>query len=291
MRERNITAVEGLIAEGLELYGRNEVADAVRRWREVLVLAPDEPRALDYLGCAGVEPPLSSRLPPSLQPSELRPVEQVASTAVNREVIIELLRARRYEEALSWLRTELGKRPGDGEIGRSVGVLEAHLAARHERELGDLDRVVCVQASPAVLRGLAPDHRRLIDLVDGTTSLREVLVRTELGAYEARRVLALFVRKAFVGPVREARRRTSYPPAPPSASPSPEAPKKAAPLGRRWAAPDADAGAELFKRATEAYLHRDYPAAIALYEQCVEANPHHPSAAHNLARLRSRVGG
>ena len=44
-----------LLQEGLDHYGRNDVADAVRCWQQVLALAPDNLVARDYLEAAGAD--------------------------------------------------------------------------------------------------------------------------------------------------------------------------------------------------------------------------------------------
>jgi tetratricopeptide (TPR) repeat protein len=336
MRDRTITAVEVLLAEGLDLYGRNRVAEAVRRWEEVLVLAPDEARALDYIRCATyAPPPISSSAPetspepPSIQPAAFEAADEVAATTVNREVLVELLRGKRYEEALRWLDAELRRRPTDAALARSVALLEDHLARRYERQLGDLDRVLCVQASPPALRRLSPELARMVELVDGRASLRDVLARTTLRAHEARRALSVLIEQAIVGPLRAPRRvpeRIGMAPTQPSGSPSrgpapaeptrpstrapssPFVPATPAPEPRAGARPGmsptlpmgtrgpitvtarVDRATDLFNRATEAYLHHEYELAMRLYEECLVAEPSHPHAAHNLGLLRRRTG-
>jgi hypothetical protein len=48
---------------------------------------------------------------------------------------------------------------------------------------------------------------------------------------------------------------------------------------------------DLFNHATEAYLGRDYAAAITLYEQCLAERPDDGRVQNNLKRLRERVRG
>ncbi len=50
------TAIDGLLKRGLDLYGRNDVEQAVQCWRQVLALSPNDQQAIDYLECAGASP-------------------------------------------------------------------------------------------------------------------------------------------------------------------------------------------------------------------------------------------
>ena len=279
-------SVQDLLDEGLERYAKNEGSDAAHFWLRALTLAPDATSGLDE-----VEVPSSTPAPISELRAVARPeapvvpavrivspgpvvvheaTEPVAGTTTNREVLVELLRERRFEEALLWLRVEQRQRPDDAAVVRGIGHLEDHLAARHERELGDLDRVVRVQASSTVLRTLSFERQRLLRRVDGFATLREVLAFSPLGAYETRRLLAELVEKAVIGVAKS--------------TPPPRLDDRPAP-----SAPPPPSSEELFDRATEAYLTGRHDDALALYEQCLAGCPTHTQAAHNLAALRRRA--
>lgn len=288
-------SVQHLLDEGLERHAKNAGSDAAHFWLRALTLSSDVGSNLDEVEVHGSAPAPISALRPiampgapavsmvstvSIDPVAREAAEPVAATGTSREVLIDLLRERRFEEALLWLRVEQRQWPDDLAIRRGIGHLEDHLAARYERALGDLDRVVRVQASSAALRTLSAERQRLLRRVDGFATLREVIAFSPLGPYETRRLLAEMVEKAVLGVAK------STPPPPRDAEPrtvSDVAPRTSRP------APRVDEGDELFDRATEAYLSGRHDEAIALYERCLAICPTHAQAALNLAALRRRA--
>jgi len=242
MRPNNMPTdpIARLLQQGLEHYGRNEVADALKCWQRVLELQPDHPVARDYLDSAGAEvvPPASSRVTGrdaeiidfGVARANLAGVDRDGSnaTAVSnvqkqsfKAEVAELLRDKRYESALELLCAARERHPEDLEIGRSIELLRARLETRT----------------------LPP--------------------------------------------------RTSQGPAAPRQSRMPTVPSRA--ITGLSPALDAGVGEEdypsLFKRATEAYMIRDFELAIQLFEKCHRERPDDRRPLYNLNALRRRMRG
>lgn len=231
-----------LLQQGLDHYGRNEVAEAVECWQRVLELQPDHPVARDYLDSAGAEVtvPASSRragrdaeiIDFGAARANLAGLEREASNATVvsnvqkqsfKAEVAQLLRDKRYESALELLCAARERHPDDPEIGRSIELLRARLETR----------TVPPRASkgPAVAAS-RPSHLPTLP-AGGLTGLPPAL--------------------------------------------------------------DAGVGAEdyptLFKRATEAYMIRDFELAIQLFEKCHEQRPDDRRPLYNLNALRRRMRG
>lgn len=230
-----------LLQQGLDHYGRNEVAEAVKCWQQVLELRPDHPVARDYLDSAGAEVtlPASARrggrdaeiIDFGVARANLAGVERDGSDATAASNVLkqsfkaevaQLLRDKRYESALELLCAARERHPDDPEIGRSIALLRARLETR--------------TLSPRPSKGPTASPRQS---------------RT---------------------PAVPSRAITGLPPA-----------------------LDAGVGEEdypnLFKRATEAYMIRDFELAIQLFEKCHEQRPDDRRPLYNLNALRRRMRG
>lgn len=314
-------SIEDLLQRGLELYGQNRTAEAIRCWNDVLAQSPGEQRALDYLESAGVTPAPSQPLGKVI---ELHPIrEQRASAAAaegpvsrplpaldelhhgisDREAFERLLREKRFEEALEFLYKERERAPEDASITRGIRALKDHLTARYGRELGSLDQVPVVLAPPEERRLLPAEKRDLLRLVDGIATFGDVLISSRFGRFETCRLLALMLKRGVIGvrphsaepTVLDPRELARPAPTPPVAEPPsttrpvvdehPPAPASAPPP-----ASHTDPYAELFASATEAYLRRDYDEALRLFEECVRQRPQDRRAEYNLRKLKERKG-
>ncbi len=244
MRPNNMPTdpIARLLQQGLDHYGRNEVAEAVKCWQQVLELQPDHPVARDYLESAGadVSLPASARragrdaeiIDFGVARAHLAGVEREGSNATAASNVLkqsfkaevaQLLRDKRYESALELLCAARERHPEDPEIGRSIELLRARLETR--------------TMSPRPSTGPAASPPRQSRM-----------------------------------PTVPSRAITGLPPA-----------------------LDAGVSAEdypnLFKRATEAYMIRDFELAIQLFEKCHAERPDDRRPLYNLNALRRRMRG
>jgi tetratricopeptide (TPR) repeat protein len=306
------SSVEDLLAEGLELYGQNKVAEAVLRWREVLAVAPGEQRALDYLDAAGAEAmpapttgvvielsaarEARSATPPSIAPDA---IGEADVGAVDREALERLLQDKRYEEALAFLYKARDRAPQDPSLSRGIRALKEHLVVCYDRELGSHDRVPVRALSNEALAKIPPEQRQVLRLIDGLATFGDVLDSSRLGRFETSRLLASMLKRGSITvrapSVTMAAVREPAPPAPPT-RPSPSDPRSPEPPSEprssepRSSEPPPSDYARAFDRATEAYLSHDYEDAARLYEECLAVRPGDARAEHNLRKVRALLG-
>lgn len=207
-------SAEDLLALGLELYGQNKVAAAVRCWQQVLSLSPGDRRALDYLDAAGAEAtpaPVSAATAHGGVLIELAAAREARAAAPpsvmlgdvevsvqNREAMERLLGDKRYEEALQVLYKERERAPRDSSISRGIRVLKEQLVVYYGRELGSLDRVPVLVASEEVLSRLAPEQREVLRLLDGVATFGDVLGSSRFGRFETYRLLATLLKRGSI---------------------------------------------------------------------------------------------
>ncbi len=251
--------VETLLEEGLELYGRGLEERAIAAWREALSLRPDSVRARDYLEAAGA---LSEHPPePTWEPSN---AEVTESQRVRREVL-QLVRDKRYDDALRVLYADRLRRPDDPALTRSIQHLKAKVVEDSILRLGDMSR------APAPVRDLGtldPETRLVARLADGIASLADIAESAPLGR---ERTLRALVRLFADGD----RRPGSLVPPTLTPVPAPKAPN--------------DGFDEAFAKATRAYIVRDLEGAQRHFERCLEIRPNERRALHNLIRIRERM--
>jgi tetratricopeptide (TPR) repeat protein len=302
-----------LLRRGLDHYGRNETREAVRCWREVLRLDPDNCEARDYLEAAGADTPsivpqqhaevidlgaaraqLASSTPPA-PPVESRRLGVIeADGSVPHPELEGLLRERRYEEALELLYRLRARRPDDTALARGIRLLRERVEVSYAERLRNLDYVPHrLNATDSFM--LTSEERQVMALVDGISSCGDILHVSALGRLNTLRVLCGLVEHERISLATDgspetsrsqqvARRRSSPPPPSPRARPSGTFGAVSVPPGRD------DGFDSLFRRATEAYLLRSYEDARNLFEECCRLRPDDRRSRYNLEALRRRIG-
>lgn len=244
-----------LLQQGLDHYGRNEISEAVRCWKQVLTLAPDNAVARDYLEAAGIDcDPKTTGTRPTLRDAEIIDFGSARANLAGAEAradgsppgvrsvsprdsfkaeVAQLLRERRYQSALELLYTASERHPEDAEIARSIELLRDRLELQTQR--------------PSQSNGAPPS----------------------IGAASRGRAAPVYNSRAPTVPVMAER-------------------ESGKPVDGAEAQEDY---ATLFKRATEAYMVRDFGLAIQLFTQCHEQRPDDRRALHNLNALKRRMRG
>lgn len=232
--------LDELLERGLDYYGRQLVAEAIQCWREVLYLSPGHRLALEYLEAAGASPEPGDEVPPPPPP---RPSIGRASTKDDRSrsseseghgrgrattadeqpltleslsaLTVELIRERKFEEALALLYTAHGEAPRDSSISRSINVVKQRLLREYRTELGDPSQIPTLAYDEALIEELplTEDERELVPLIDGIVALEDVLQSCGLGALQAHRALAHLIRRKVIvlAPQRSAERKATAP--------------------------------------------------------------------------------
>lgn len=231
--------LDELLERGLDYYGRQLVAEAIQCWREVLYLSPGHRLALEYLDAAGALPepgesgaePIGAAAPPkSTKPAVGRASTKDDRSSGRREergrastadeplsleslstLTVELIRERKFEEALALLYTAHGEAPRDPSISRSISVVKQRLLKEYRTELGDPSQVPALAYDEALIEELplTEDERELVPLIDGIVALEDVLQSCGLGALQAHRALAQLCRRRVIVLGPPAAQRTS----------------------------------------------------------------------------------
>lgn len=280
----NAERIEELLAYGLELFGRGREADAVAAWREVLQLAPGEPRATDYLETAGAEP-TPAVIAPVIELDLHRPREpQPASGGAAgdeswRATVVALVAASRFEEALELLYREGARRPGQAGISRSIRDLKARLCLDWATQLGGLDRVPRREdaRAPATF-----EQHAVLARINGLATVDDIASSSPLGRFRAIQALVALFGDA-PSPAREAGRALGG-----EETREIQRSEVATPAVPADPVLDFD---RLFAEAIRASVNRRYEEAERLFGVCERLRPQDPHVKANLARLRKRSGG
>jgi CheY-like chemotaxis protein len=110
--------------------------------------------------------------------------------------IAELVRAQRYEEALTRLYEARDSSPSDSETYRAIQVVRDLLLRQGLQRLGSLDAVP--QRVRAASGTLPSDEQYLFDLVRGAVSIDELLDASTLGRHRTVRGLVALVERGLV---------------------------------------------------------------------------------------------
>ena len=176
MAESNEQKVSGLLQQGLELYGTGDVARAFLIWNEVLEIDPGNEEALDYM-----------------RDADRRAKPRGDAHRMGQSSLIEearrLLRAENEEAALELLSSAPEGGSLEGEA--MIELLRATLFQRYRDELGDLRQVPRMVGEAAELQGrnLPPSAGFLLSMIDGSTSVNEILALSGMDPFDAVRVV------------------------------------------------------------------------------------------------------
>jgi len=167
-----------LLAEGLERYGDGDVARAILAWQEVLVLDPEQQEARDYLATAD-------------RRSQPRgPGDDPAAARVALEAR-DMLREGRVGEALEWLQVAVDRYPQSLDLQATFDLVRARLLEVLRRQAGDPDAVPCLRPDAPDPRryNLPPDAGFLLSMIDGRTSLSDLVSLSGMDDFEALRLV------------------------------------------------------------------------------------------------------
>jgi len=180
MAESKEEQISRLMEEGLRHYGEGRTDQAAGCWREVLQLEPVHPEARDYLRSAGLDTG-------EIGLSEVVGEEDASLLAE----ALALFRKGEIQESLEMLETLARENPRRMELQGYLELVRSHLFGYYRDRVPDASRVLKVKITPQeIMRfNLPVDAGFLLSMVDGSTSVNEILALSGMDPFEAVRVV------------------------------------------------------------------------------------------------------
>ena len=191
MGEQDAVDIERMVREGLDAFGIGDVDRAVACWQGVLRLDPDHADAREFLETA-----LSSSRDGSLAPAPAaeRGEDPLSSESLLRDAR-ELVHRDDLESALDHLTLVAQLDPGRDEVQGYIDMVRSRLLRRYRAKVGELGCVPRVVAKPEAIKryNLSADAGFLLSLLDGATSVEQLLSLSGMDAFQALRILCRLV--------------------------------------------------------------------------------------------------
>jgi hypothetical protein len=181
MSQSKAEQIAQLLQEGLDHYGEDRISEAILAWREVLSLDAGNAEAQDYMQTA------DRRKHPRREQSE-RTVRAV--DAVVREAR-ELGAREEYEPALDLLTSAAETNLSNLELEASIELMRSRLLKQYRDCIGDLDLVPELSKGPKEITqfNLPPDAGFILSMVDGATSLTDLISITGMDVFDVLRTM------------------------------------------------------------------------------------------------------
>ena len=180
-----------LVKEGLDHYGAGEIGRAILAWEEATILDPDCTEAKDYLKTA------DRRAAP-------RPMQKGETSRAVRAVVLkarQLTADSDFEGALDLLGSAAKADPLSLEVQAGIELVRSHLFRRLRDEVGGLAAVPVMKAQEEELKrlDLPSDAGFMLSIVDGSTSVTDLISASGLDAFQALRALRILIEAGAVG--------------------------------------------------------------------------------------------
>jgi tetratricopeptide (TPR) repeat protein len=181
--------ISHLMEEGLRHYGEGRTDRAVACWREVLRLDPAHPGAQDYLGTAGFDT------------GEIELFEASGEEDTSLVVdALELFRKGDAQESLELFETLARENPERMEIQGYFELVRSHLFGYYRERIADASRVLKIKITPKeIMRFNLPANAGfLLSMVDGNTSVNEILALSGMDPFDAIRLVSNLLEAGIV---------------------------------------------------------------------------------------------
>ena len=180
--------IQRLIRDGLEHFGTGDVSQAMAHWEAVLAIDPQNAKALDYLEAARGD---SETNPPDAGPDDAGSEEPECEVTRLLDKARSLLGNDDLEGALSMFRAAADLDPDRIEIESYIDMIRARLVQRYRDRVGDTGAVPrrVVDPSEITARDLTAEEGFMLSLVDGKTSIDELVALSGMDLFEALRIL------------------------------------------------------------------------------------------------------
>jgi hypothetical protein len=184
--------IERLLQEGLDHYGAGELSEAFQAWNAVVALDPHNVEALDYLESADRRS--QRQLPPSERMSDAgRRIVFEARTQLGR---------RNFEGAFDLLSCGAAEsKPANLEMEATLELVRSRLLKQYRQRVGDFDSVPTLRKDPGDVAkfNLPADAGFMLSLMDGATSLADLISLSGMDAFGALRIVQQLLDAEIVG--------------------------------------------------------------------------------------------
>jgi tetratricopeptide (TPR) repeat protein len=180
MAESREGLISRLMEEGLRHYGEGRMDQAAGCWGEVLHLEPDHPEAQDYLRTAGFDSG-------EIELSETSGEEDASLLGD----ALELFRRGEAQESLELLETLTRENPERMGIQGYFELVRSHLFKHYRERVADPSTVLKLKITPeeTMRYNLPANAGFVLSMVDGHTSVNEILALSGMDPFEAVRVV------------------------------------------------------------------------------------------------------
>ncbi len=179
--------VARLLSEGLDYYGMYETTKAIIAWQEALELDPSNEDARDYLSAA------DRRNVPRDRDSKGSVGDRKAESTLESmtKAARDLIRQGSYDEALDVLRASSAADLFNIDIESTIELVRSRLIKQYREKVGDTTAIPMLRADAAAIRtfNLPSDAGFMLSLVDGATSVADVISLSGMDDFESMRIL------------------------------------------------------------------------------------------------------
>ncbi len=188
MGESEAAKIQRLIRDGLDRFGSGEASEAIARWEEVLAIDPQNAKALDYLEAARGDGETDGR---DVGRDDNRNEEPEREVTRLLEEAQNLLGNDDLEGALSVFRAAANRDPDRFEVESYIDMVRGRLVQRYRDRVGDTGAAPRMVIDPSEITAfdLPADVGFMLSLVDGKTSIDELIALSGMDAFEALRIL------------------------------------------------------------------------------------------------------
>ncbi len=184
MAESTQEAIQRLLAEGLEHYGTGQVSQAVRLWRQVLALDPENAEAREYLETAEDE---AGDAPNAGSAAAAAPAD---ATATLLEEAQARLRADDAETALELFETVAERDSERLEVHGYVDMVRSRLLKQYRERLGNGLPSLKLTPEQLMKYNLPADAGFLLAMIDGHTPVNDLISLSGMDEFRVLRNLA-----------------------------------------------------------------------------------------------------
>lgn len=180
--------VERLLQEGLDHYGLDNVEDAIRCWKEVLSLDPENSSAREYLGSVQGE----EESGPAAEPPDLAEADESAPFGSLVQDALGLMQDGQLEAALELFETVGRWAPQRMDVQGYLDMARSRLLKQYRDRVGNMDSRPRLRIAPQEIMkfNLPAEAGFLLSLVDDQTTINELVSLAGMDTYEALRVLS-----------------------------------------------------------------------------------------------------